>query len=109
MKIAEALILRKQLAQKIEEIEPLKEQAKNGYFKDKVTRIRIHEPIPGATHPEGAGGTDEVTQSICEITPESIFKAWDELCTCLRKIDAALQQANWEYSIIDVQVPEALK
>ena len=110
MKIAEALILRKQLAQKIAELNPLKEQADKGYFKDTVTRIKATDPIPGAeAGTMEASGSDEVTQKTCLITPDSIYESFDAHATALRKLDAAIQEANWQNEIKDIQVPKGLE
>jgi len=110
MKLAEALILRKQLVQKIGQLNPLKEQADQGFFKDTVTRIKATDPIPGAEHGSiEQVGADEVTQKTCLITPDSIYKSFDEHATALRKLDAAIQQANWQTDIVDVKVPKGLE
>jgi len=110
MKLAEALILRKQLVQKIGQLNPLKEQAEAGFFKTTVERIKATDPIPHAQHgtPEQSG-TDDVTTKQCLIKPDDIYKSFDEHCTALRKLDAAIQQANWQHDITDVQIPEGLK
>lgn len=109
MKLAEALILRKQLVQKIAELRPLKDQADSGYFKDTVSRIRVHDPVPTSTNAETAGGTDEITEQKCLIDPDTIYKSWDEHCTSLRKLDAAIQQANWKHDIENVKLPKGLE
>lgn len=110
MKLAEALILRKQLVQKIGQLNPLKQQADQGFFKDTVTRIKATDPIPGAPADSMAAvGSDEVTQKTCLITPDSIYASFDEHATCLRKLDAAIQEANWSAEIKPLHVPKGLE
>jgi len=109
MKLAEGLALRKQLVQRIERLEPLKIQAEQGYFKETVTRIRVTDPIPGSTDEKIAAGTDEVTKKEPLLTPESIFKEFDRLATSLRKLDAAIQQANWTVDLGSYTAPEGMQ
>ena len=110
MKLAEALITRKQLVQKIGEINALKDQADKGFFKTTVVRIKATDPIPGAE--QGSieqTGSDDVKTNQCLITPVDIYKYFDEHATSLRKLDAAIQQANWAHEITEVKLPKGLE
>jgi len=109
MKLAEALILRKQLVQKIGQLNPLKSQADDGYFKEVVKRIRVTDPIPESKDKDLQGGQDEVTKKTPLITPDSIFESFDEHATALRKLDAAIQQANWAVEIDAVKLPKGME
>lgn len=110
MKVAEALILRKQLVQKLGEINVFKEQAEKGFFKNTVERIKATDPIPGATSGSAEeSGTDDIKSKISLLTADEVFKSHDEHATCLRKIDAAIQEANWANTIKDVKLPSGLE
>lgn len=87
MKIAEALLMRKQLAQKVEQLTPLKTAGDNGVFAEKVERINVSETV------------DEVKLQIPKVELKDITKEYDHYASELRKIDAAIQQANWKYDV----------
>lgn len=94
MKIAEALLLRKQLEAKVKQLEPLKMQGNQGLFELQTKRINVNE------------NTDQVTFQIPKVTLEEVTKEYDHYATELRKIDTSLQKANWQY---DVDYKEAAK
>jgi len=87
MKIAEALLLRKQLAQKVEQLAPLKTAGDNGVFEEKVERMNVSDTV------------DEVKLTIPKVELKEITKEYDHYAGELRKIDAAIQQANWKYEV----------
>lgn len=87
MKIAEALLLRKQLEAKVEQLKPLKLNGDAGVYKDEVHRININESI------------DEITLKVARVDINSLTKTYDTYASELRKLDAALQKANWQYDI----------
>lgn len=87
MKIAQALLLRKQLEQKVEQLKPIKQIGDNGLFEIKTQRKHITE------------NTDEVTFQIPKITLSEVTKEFDKYATALRKLDAAVQKANWQYDL----------
>lgn len=87
MKLAEALLLRKQLAQKVEQLKPLKVQGDNGLFEMRTERRNVSE------------NTDEVKFQIPKITLEDVTKQFDHYATQLRKLDTAIQKVNWETDI----------
>jgi len=94
MKIAEALLLRKQLDAKVKQLEPLKMQGAQGLFELQTKRVNVSE------------NTDQVSFQIPKVTLEEVTKEYDHYATELRKIDTSLQKANWQY---DVDYKEAVK
>jgi len=87
MKIADALLLRKHLAEKVESLRPLKNGVDKGLFEVRIRRVKISEDI------------DEATMDIPRIKAEDITKEFDRHATELRKLDASIQKANWEHDI----------
>ncbi len=87
MKIAEALLLRKQLEAKVKQLEPLKIQGDNGVYKMEVKRVNVGENV------------DEAQITIPRVDLKDITKEYDHYASELRKIDAAIQQANWQYDV----------
>lgn len=94
MKIAEALLLRKQLEAKVKQLEPLKINGDRGVFELKVERINVNENV------------DEAKIQIPKVTLEEITKEYDHYASELRKLDASIQKANWQF---DVDYKEAKK
>jgi hypothetical protein len=87
MKIAEALLLRKQLEAKVAQLQPLKLQGDNGVYDTKVERRNVNE------------NTDEVTMNIPKVVLKDITSTYDHYATQLRKLDGAIQKANWEFDV----------
>lgn len=87
MKIAEALLLRKQLESKVEQLKPLKTAGDNGVFTMKIERIHAGENI------------DEAKITIPKVTLADITKEYDFYATELRKLDASIQEANWKFEV----------
>ena len=87
MKIAQALLLRKQLEQKVEQLKPIKQLGDNGLFEIKTSRRNV------------SADTDEVTFQVPKVTFSEITKEFDKYATALRKLDAAVQKANWEFDV----------
>ena len=83
MKIAEGLLLRKQLEQKVRQLEPLKLQGDKGLFEVKTMRKSVNENV------------DELSIQAPKITLAEITKEFDLYASELRKIDTAIQMANW--------------
>lgn len=83
MKIAEALLLRKQLADKVQQLSPLRISGDNGVFTTEVKRVAVGE------------GVDEATIKVPRVTLADITASYDHYAGELRKVDAAIQQANW--------------
>lgn len=87
MKIAEALLLRKQLEQKVEQLKPLKLNGENGVYKLEIQRVKISEEV------------DEARISIPRLQPSDVTREYDHFATELRKLDTAIQKANWQFDI----------
>lgn len=96
MKLAEALLLRKQLAQKVDQLKPIKMQGEDGIFDTKTRRAKVSDEI------------DEVTITTSKIQLADITKEFDKYATSLRKLDAKIQEANWTAEI-DFAAPEGMK
>lgn len=93
MKIAEALLLRKQLEAKVEQLQPLKMNGDNGVYDTKVQRKAINE------------NTDEIIAQVPKVKLSDITATYDHYATQLRKLDAAIQQANWEHEVKFKEAP----
>lgn len=97
MKIAEALLLRKQLEAKVKQLEPLKIQGENGVYGTTVERRNINDNV------------DEIIAKVARIELSSITKEYDHYATQLRKIDTAIQKANWEFDVDFEEEPKPKK
>lgn len=92
MKLAEALLRRKELQQKVERISAIKQQ---DIFDVKVTRKPAHE------------GIDDVIAQVPKLDLSQVTAEFDHYAKRLRLIDAAIQQANWTTEIeVDHSVNE---
>jgi len=87
MKIAEALLLRKQLEAKVRQLEPIKQLGEQGLFEVKLKRINVNDQ------------TDEVSFQVPKVTLEDVTKTYDHYASELRKLDSSIQQANWIYDV----------
>lgn len=87
MKIAQALLLRKQLESKVKQLEPIKNMGEQGLFTVQTKRINVNEQ------------TDEISFQVPKMTLSEVTKEYDKYATALRKLDAAVQKANWEFDI----------
>jgi len=87
MKIAQALLLRKQLEKKVAQLEPIKQLGDQGLFETKVKRMNVSEQM------------DEVTIQTPRITLSEVTTEYDKYATALRKLDASIQKANWEFDV----------
>lgn len=87
MKIAQALLLRKQLEEKVQQLKPIKQLGDNGLFEIKTQRRQAAENV------------DEVTFQIPKVTLSEVTKEYDKFASALRKLDAAVQKANWEFDV----------
>lgn len=83
MKVAEGLLLRKQLEAKVAQLTPLKQLGENGIWKQEVSRKSVNENV------------DEVSIVVPRITLADLTGTYDHYASELRKLDAAIQQANW--------------
>lgn len=87
MKIAQALLLRKQLDEKVKQLTPIKNMGDQGLFTVQTKRINVSEQ------------TDEVSFQIPKMTLSEVTKEYDKFASALRKLDAAVQKANWEFDV----------
>ena len=87
MKIAEALLLRKQLEGKVKQLEPIRQFGDQGVFEMKTMRTKISDEV------------DEVKFQIPKITLADVTKEYDHYASELRKLDASIQKANWQYDV----------
>ena len=87
MKIAQALLLRKQLEKKVAQLEPIREMGENGVLQTKVRRINVTDE------------TDQLEIDIPRVTLAEITKEYDKYATSLRKLDASIQKANWQFDV----------
>ncbi len=90
IKLAEALLRRKELQAKVDQLAKVKDA---DFAEFKVQRININE------------GTDEIRASIPKVTMNQVTAAFDWHARQLRLVDAAIQQANWA---TEVEVQESV-
>jgi hypothetical protein len=87
MKIAEALLLRKQLEAKVKQLEPLKLQGETGVYKTEVTRSKVNDNY------------DEIIARVARVELKDITSEYDHYATELRKLDTSIQKANWAFDV----------
>ena len=87
MKIAQALLLRKQLEKKVAQLEPIKKLGDDGIFETKVKRMNGSEQI------------DEVSIQVPKMTLSEVTADYDKYASALRKLDASIQKANREFDV----------
>jgi len=87
MKLAEALLLRKQLEAEVKRLEPLKLQWSNGAFETKIIRRPLSDTV------------DEATVTMPKISFEEFTREYSKKATQLRKLDTAIQKANWAHDV----------
>lgn len=81
MKLAEALLRRKELQDKVSRIATIKERG--DVFEIKVQRKAAHE------------GIDDVIAQVPKLSLAEVTKEYDFYAKRLRLIDAAIQRTNW--------------
>lgn len=87
MKIAEALVLRKHLEAKVEQLKPLKINGDNGVYETQTKRVKVSEEV------------DEVSLQIARVDIKTVTTEYDKYSKALRLIDVAIQKANWEAEV----------
>lgn len=87
MKIAEALLMRKHLEAKVKQLEPLKMNGEQGLFEMKTQRVNVNE------------NTDEIKFQVPKVKLSEVTEEYDFYAGELRKIDTAIQMANWAYDV----------
>jgi len=80
IKLAEALLRRKELQEKVDQLRTVQT---NGLFEVRVTRKQVHE------------GIDDVLANIPKLSIAEVTAAYDFHAKRLRRVDASIQQANW--------------
>jgi hypothetical protein len=84
MKLAEALLRRKELQEKVSRIQTVKDKE---IYEVKVQRKQAHE------------GIDDVIAAVPKLSLAEVTQEYDWYAKRLRLIDAAIQQANWTTEI----------
>lgn len=97
MKIAEGLLLRKQLEAKVKQLEPIRQVGEQGLFELKTSRKAVNEQV------------DEVTFQIPKVTMAEVTAEFDHYATELRKLDTALQKANWTHDLEYAEAKRSIK
>lgn len=86
IKLAEALLRRKELQDKVDQLRTIKE---GQVFETISNRIKV------------ADGIDQFTAKVPKLTAAQVTSEYDFYAKRLRMIDAAIQQANWTTEISD--------
>ncbi|MHC4616301.1 MAG: DIP1984 family protein [Planctomycetota bacterium] len=86
-KLAELLLRRKELNEKVDLLKQIKQQ---DLFEVKVQRKAVHE------------GVDDVIAAVPKLELSQVTAEYDYHARALRLVDAAIQQANWT---TEVEVP----
>jgi hypothetical protein len=84
MKLAEALLRRKELQGKVDRINQIRQL---DIYEVKVTRKAAHE------------GVDDIMAQVPKLQLAEVTQEYDHYAKQLRLIDAAIQQANWTTEI----------
>jgi hypothetical protein len=86
VKLAEALLRRKELQGKVDQLRQIKEK---DLFEVKARRQNVAE------------GLDDVVAQVPKLTASQVTQEFDWYSRQLRLIDAAIQQANW---VVEIEV-----
>jgi hypothetical protein len=89
VKLAEALLRRKELQAKVKQLETIKNAQ---VFENRISRVKVHE------------GIDEITASVAKLTASQVTHEYDWHARQLRLVDAAIQHINWT---AEVEVDES--
>jgi len=100
VKLAEALLRRKELQEKVEQLRAINN---SDLIKIGINRKKVTEDI------------DEIVSSVPIVSISEVTRAYDWHARRLREVDAAIQQANWSTAITvpddvmkDYEPPEML-
>ena len=80
MKLAEALLRRKELQNKVAQLQAIKGA---DIFENKVTRKAVHE------------GVDDIIAQVAKLELNQVTAEYDHYARQLRRIDAYIQNLNW--------------
>lgn len=96
IKLAEALLRRKELQQKVEQLAKIKDT--NVYYEIRGQRVKVTE------------GIEELNINYPKLELSQVTAEYDHAARQLRLVDAAIQNANWTHEItIDSIVMEDYK
>ena len=84
MKLADALLRRKELQQKVDQVRGIKEA---NVFENVMQRRQVNEQL------------DDITGKVAKLELNQVTKEYDYYANKLRLIDAAIQQLNWTVDI----------
>lgn len=84
-KLAQALGRRKELSQKVEQLRVFRDNKQ--LFHPIVERRRAHE------------GVDDIIGQVPKLTASQVTAEYDHYASQLRRLDAYIQQANWETEV----------
>ena len=84
IKLAEALLRRKELQEKVDRLRTVRD---SDMCVLKVRRVSASE------------GIDEITASVPQVSVSQVTQAFDFNARQLRRVDAAIQQANWNTEV----------
>lgn len=90
IKLAEALLYRKELQQKVDQLKTIDRKE---LFETKAKRTRVTESL------------DDVVAEVPKLRPEQVTAAYDWHSKQLRLIDGKIQEKNWS---VEVDVDDAL-
>ena len=94
IKLAEALLRRKELAAKMEVVKKLKDN--QIYYEIRAQRVNV------------LAGIDEISANFPKLTLSQVIAEIDYVAKQLRLVDALIQQANWTTELeVDSMVMEA--
>lgn len=87
MKLAEALLRRKELDAKVKVLNTIKGAQ---VFETKVKRVSVTDSV------------DDLTAQVPKLTAAQVTREYDHYAKALRLLDAAIQQANWTTEVSGV-------
>lgn len=84
MVLAQALLRRKELQQKVDQLRRIKE---GNFFQMRIRRVSVNE------------STDNITAQVPVLAASQVTREYDHAARQLRLIDQEIQRANWNTSI----------
>lgn len=96
IKLAEALLRRKELQGKVAQLKTLKDT--HVYYEIRAHRVKVEQ------------GLDELSANYPKLEANQVTAEYDHAARALRLIDAAIQQANWTCELdVDASTLEDFK
>lgn len=93
MKLAEALLYRKNLEGKVTQLKGVHDFGEKGLLEMKIERVKVSEDV------------DEARIRVPRITMADVTAEFDHYAEELRKCDTAIQEANWKTEVTYQPVP----